>query len=364
MAFDVPIADEGHRIVSIATGFMAAITLVMIGRLSVRVTMLGFVGEDDWIMLLATCTSISMSAVSIVEVQYGGGKHMQDMPPAEFRHGMMLNFINQIIYVIAMALVKISICFFILRLAPTKTYRRLCCATMIFTGLYTILRLIAITLQCQPIAHFWDRSIEGKCVNSSMLIRMADAYSALVIFTDFLLIVFPVPMFWNLKLPGRQKEIICFIMKLGVLASTASIVRMTYNKNYGKIGGDFLWSSTSLTIWSIIEVDIGIITASMPALKPFFKSFIEKTVYSRGSRLSLLHPDQSDSLNAPRVTNDIYANSKHLTDETFNDSEEINFPQAAKMGGITKMTEVRLDVEHLGDEHGLEKRDFSKKFPG
>ncbi|KAL7269264.1 hypothetical protein RUND412_008082 [Rhizina undulata] len=353
-------ANEGPRIVATAGSFIAAITLTMIVRLYVRTKMVGSVGADDWTILLATCISIAMSAVSIVEVQYGAGRHMLAIPPPDFTYGMMLNFITQVLALSAAALVKMSICLFLLRLAIEPLYRRICYGILIFTGAYTIAGTIAMSYQCTPLSHFWDKRVEGNCMSSDSLIAIVYTISVLGIMTDFFLVVLPVPMVWNVKIPKRQKAILCLILGLGAFSSTASIVKMTYNINYGKIGGDFLWDSTYLTIWSILEIDIGIITASMPALKPLFKHVLEKTGYSSGLRrtsLSNSHPLQS--LHTLRVTNDICANAKKNSDSVLNDSEESIFAQASNMGGITKSTEVRLDIEQLGDECSFENKDVS-----
>lgn len=43
-------------------------------------------------------------------------------------------------------------------------------------------------------------------------------------------------------------------------ACAASIVKFTYLPSYGKTG-DFLWDSRNLTIWSVVEGNLGILTA-------------------------------------------------------------------------------------------------------
>jgi len=45
-----------------------------------------------------------------------------------------------------------------------------------------------------------------------------------------------------------------------------------------------LGDSTQLTVWSVGEINVGIVCACMPALKPLFKRFLEKTGLTTGSR--------------------------------------------------------------------------------
>lgn len=51
---------------------------------------------------------------------------------------------------------------------------------------------------------------------------------------------------------------------------------MYYLTGYGKFG-DFLWDASPLTIWSATEVNVAIIAASIPSLKPLFKSILGST---------------------------------------------------------------------------------------
>ncbi len=62
--------------------------------------------------------------VVVVQVMHGAGRHLAYLEPSKAATGLMFNFISQPIYLWAIAFVKISIGFFLLRIAPTKAYRR------------------------------------------------------------------------------------------------------------------------------------------------------------------------------------------------------------------------------------------------
>lgn len=55
---------------------------------------------------------------------------------------------------------------------------------------------------------------------------------------------------------GRQKASLICILGLGIFASAAALVKLTYLTNYGRTG-DWLWDSRNLTIWTVIECNIG-----------------------------------------------------------------------------------------------------------
>jgi hypothetical protein len=64
-------------------------------------------------------------ALIIPEVQSGAGRHKPFINEADFAHGVKLNFITQPLYLFAICSVKISIGFFLLRVAVRKIYRQI-----------------------------------------------------------------------------------------------------------------------------------------------------------------------------------------------------------------------------------------------
>jgi len=109
----------------------------------------------------------------------------------------------------------------------------------------------------------------------------------------------------------------------------------------------------------MIEIDIGILSASIPALKPLFKKVIDRTLYfSTGSRtdgLSQPCGHQLSSVNKPRalrsdaqrgISNDIRGGSAH----TRHYGQKMRQPDTEseeEIFGISKRTDVRVDVETI-----------------
>jgi hypothetical protein len=73
------------------------------------------------------------------------------------------------------------------------------------------------------------------------------------------------------------------ILGLGIFATAAAIVKLSYVSNYGKTG-DWLWDSRNLTIWTVVECNCGIIAGNLPCLKPLFRTVLGSSTYGRGSR--------------------------------------------------------------------------------
>lgn len=89
-------------------------------------------------------------------------------------------------------------------------------------------------------------------------------------------------MLWNLNVHIRTRISLIAILGLGVFVCAAAFVKLGYLVNYGKLG-DWLWDSRNITIWTAVEMNIGIVAGSLPTLRPLFKRFLG-SVYGKGSR--------------------------------------------------------------------------------
>lgn len=89
-------------------------------------------------------------------------------------------------------------------------------------------------------------------------------------------------MLWQVQMNQRQKASIIGILGLGIFATAAALVKVSFLPNYGKTG-DWLWDSRNITIWTVLESNVGIIAGNLPCLKPIFRSVLGST-YGRGSR--------------------------------------------------------------------------------
>lgn len=116
---------------------------------------------------------------------------------------------------------------------------------------------------------------------------------ALVILSDLIFALLPPIMLRGLQINFRVKLALFGITSLGILyglvnsfsiyhatnfvflpsAAIASLVKTSFMYDYGKTG-DFLYDSRNLSVWSVMEMTIGIMAGSFPALKPLFRRFL------------------------------------------------------------------------------------------
>ncbi|KAL1656297.1 hypothetical protein SLS61_000759 [Didymella pomorum] len=202
------------------------------------------------------------------EVYNGMGRHKEavtfDQVVASLKNQAL--YASIIFYNFGLTLTKISILLQYLRIATEKPIRLFCWISIWFTVAVSIEALIAGILQCMPVAKFWDARIPGKCINTAALYY---ANAAINIVQDISLVVLPFFMLRSLIMPRKEKISLMIILGLGGIAAIASICRLhaLYILTHTN---DITWDNPGTAIWSAIELNIGILCASLPTLRAFF----------------------------------------------------------------------------------------------
>ncbi|KAI9675737.1 MAG: hypothetical protein M1817_001104 [Caeruleum heppii] len=330
MATPPPYPDEnqGPRILAVCVTTTVLAFVIVCLRLFTRIKVVRSVGWDDYVILLTMAVSIAGLAVIIPEIQHGGGRHAAYLAPEMMSVGIKLNFITQPIYLWGIALAKISISLFLLRLTPVTGYQRFLWGLITFMLVYTSICFLTINLQCRPISFLWKPTIKAKCFSGPQLRALSYLNVVINILTDLILAFIPIPMLWNVQMSRQTKIALTAIMSIGIFACVAACIKSVYIVNYGKTG-DFLWDSAGLTIWTVTECNLGIIAASLPPTRPLFKAFFDGTFFSRGTQRRHKHSyrmgntARSRSTPLPSPTGAIF----EPTEPLFHDRNESDLPR-------------------------------------
>ncbi|KAE8351516.1 integral membrane family protein [Aspergillus coremiiformis] len=363
----LPDENQGPRILAGTTIPTMFALLTVMARMYVRMFVIRNVGLDDYTMVLTMALSLTGWAIIIPEVIYGAGRHTVYVQDTATK-AMHLNFATQGIYMWSIGLVKVSIGLFLLRFAPRKGYKIFIWAVIVLMLIYTTFCFLTFIFQCKDIRHAWDFSVKTTCFTPSQLLKLGYTNTALNILTDIIFAVLPAFMLRHLQVNRRVKASLVCILGLGIFASAAACVKLSVQSNYGRTG-DFLWDYSSLTIWVVVESNMGIIAGSLPTLKPLFKQALgsydsqSKTPrYTYGSKQYRLHSlsrsrqGQSHPLHSePR--SQIEAEESHKPSRDFptttttttyvgpnssNSSEEYILAPRNAVEGITCTTEVMV----------------------
>jgi hypothetical protein len=191
-------------------------------------------------------------------------------------------------FCVASGLIKISILLFYRRLSTrvvSKTFRLVTWIAIGFIAGYTIALTIAPIVGCQPISAFWDQVDVSKrlqgykyhCFDEGADIFAASVLSAV---QDLATAVLPTFLYWNLRIPLRQKVALFGIFAIGYGCVALSGLRAYFSWRTFYETYDVTWSTWDLLLTSLLELHIGCFCANAPALKVFFKHFFHDKLTS------------------------------------------------------------------------------------
>lgn len=207
---------------------------------------------------------------------------------------------------------------FYLRFFPSNAFRVLTWIGLAVTGATGITFIVGTILQCHPVSYFWDRSIKGgHCIRNA---PWWQSYSAIQIATDVYILVLPIPSLASLSLKLRHKIALIGVFALGGLYAFSShgflsmlipdiacalppssdlphsplqqarIGHVCLPKHFAL--SSLTWSLDDpipATNWSVIEANVGLISACLPSLKPFLDNIV-RTCLGQPPRMTTPNP--------------------------------------------------------------------------
>ena len=247
------------------------ITWISVGlRIWVRAGMIKSFGPDDWTMLGTQLLNTAYLACQLGGLMHGTGRHIEDLDPEKAQTALTVCFtipqaltvqhpanaclqywlFCEIFYVLTTSLLKVSIGYFLLRVATNKLHVWIVRTVMVLTVLFGPILFFVFLFQCKPVSAFWSLDPhDGKCLNSTVLVALVFAISGLNVVADWTFGLLPFWIVKDLQIPVRQKRLVIGLLAFAAVGSTATVVRLPYVLALKESGkgreGDFLCKSKS-----------------------------------------------------------------------------------------------------------------------
>ncbi|KAK8065069.1 hypothetical protein PG997_011816 [Apiospora hydei] len=233
---------------------------------------------DDYFVMLAMICAVIAFIMTLEQLNHGLSYHKWDVLWDEYANGYALYaVIETCFYTLSVGFAKLSILCFYLQLSPEEWFRwstvGLIGAVAVFSITYACVNLFP----CQPVAASWNFNIEGaKCVDTwgGYL-----ALSILNILIDVATLSIPVPILLPLQITVRQKISLIALFGAGAIVCAITIARASIIPSL-KASLDRPWDVAIDYQLAFLEMNIGIVCASVPALKPFFIRYLPSLVSS------------------------------------------------------------------------------------
>ena len=116
-------------------------------------------------------TAVGKGFVS-TEVYYGLGRHRYYVPKEKYTIYMKFNYIDWAQCFVALAVSKISVCLFLLRLSHFNRLRHVLHGLIGFLFVTHLACLLLFLLQCIPVNKAWVEEAPGKCFSKEMIMNI------------------------------------------------------------------------------------------------------------------------------------------------------------------------------------------------
>lgn len=146
-------------------------------------------------------------------------------------------------------------------------------------AMYAIASVVATIFQCSPIPRAFNRQIEGTCINNAQFWYANAGFS---VATDLLILLMPMPLVYQLQIPRIQKIALVIVFALGGFVVITSCLRMT-TINITATSPDTTFDIAS-TMWTIIEMNVAIVCACLPMIRPLIVKIFPKLMPKSSSR--------------------------------------------------------------------------------
>jgi len=339
-----PNMDYGSLIRQTLIAMMVLSLLALCLRFASRWVAKQPIKADDWFIVTGTAFAWGTSIVLVLGTDFGFGKHLLNIKPfsENLRKFLIGLFTLQPLYLCSVAFIKFSIIAFYRRIFRVQSTKMPAYIIVGITIIWLVGLLLAGILSCIPVHGFWDRSVKAKCLPTSNYF-WAIAIPNLA--TDIMLMIFPIPLVWRLRMPISQKIGLIFTFTLGgfiILVSSlhlVTIVAVGHNL-------DITYILVPLGLWNGIECNIGAVLASLPSMVPLLRLAVGQRL--RSVKNSHTVHSGSTSGRMPqwlRSKQDRDSTTFSRLHELESTNEALTYPSAVvtKVTGATELDKMELD---------------------
>ncbi|KAI0140576.1 hypothetical protein BJ166DRAFT_604139 [Pestalotiopsis sp. NC0098] len=261
--------------------FLILCPLLVTTRLWSRLRKGGHMGADDYTILASLGFSVATAILMFLACHFGYGQHGSNLQPDDKAQALKYFVLTQVTYKASINLTKSSILLLYTRIfSNIRWFRWVCICLMITIAMYCAASLVVTIFQCTPVERAWDKDIQGTCIDNGKFWYANGGFS---IATDLLILLLPMPLVYALQIPRVQKAALMLVFTLGIFVVITSCLRLTTLNSQARTPDPTF--DIASTMWTTIEMNVAILCACLPQIRPLIVKFFPKLMaasYSNG----------------------------------------------------------------------------------
>ncbi|KAF2644976.1 hypothetical protein P280DRAFT_466225 [Massarina eburnea CBS 473.64] len=232
----------------------------------------GSMGLDELLTFISLATGFAMNMFDFINVLPLLGKRLfyvvqspDDL--ADLQQFLLYLYVANVVYAFCIGSMKLSIVAFYWKLFAVGRKSKM---ALFFMGGFIIVWALAMAFVgmfgCSPIRGAWRLGSIGtaKCLDTK---KVYIGYAVPNVVTGVMLIAMPMPYVWRLHAPLAQRLFLAGMFALGTFVSVISIIRLTILVRSRGVS-DITYDFRDIYLWSIVEVNVGLICVGLPCLRP------------------------------------------------------------------------------------------------
>ena len=207
----------------------------------------------------------------------GMGRHVSCLPPQSVIAMLEFSAISEGSNVFGIGVVKISVCLGLLRVVERarRDITLFLWSLLVFVAVTHLALAMLFFLHCRPLAALWNPEVHGSCLSTHTTILAGYVGFAVDVVTDLVCAGIPVLVIHRLQMSFRTKIALCVLMGLAVFTAGCAVAKANTMRDV--FADDYTFGFTKPATSAAVEQFLGIIIASVPALRPLLSSFLEES---------------------------------------------------------------------------------------
>lgn len=258
--------------VSATTSVLAVVFLSM--RLYSTLGITRSASYDDGASIVAMM--FSLAYIGLVISTKENARHGWDLPVSALTASYFKIILSEsIIAALGFLFSKVSVLLLLFRLfSPTRNFRYLVYIGIVWATVISLVTLVVAGALCVPWPgeSFSSLTVVERCTHQE---TWAVVQGPLNMLLDFYILYLPIPMVWKLQMGQRRKIGVTAIFMTGFIACIASTLSLAFKIEL-VTSSDTLWNAARVDILNIVELNVAIMVACMPACASFSRFFYTK----------------------------------------------------------------------------------------
>ncbi|KAJ5683484.1 hypothetical protein N7462_006649 [Penicillium macrosclerotiorum] len=264
------LTGKGLRAVAVMWA-MTFISFILVPlRLYTRIYIIKALGLDDHVFNLAWVFLLLYTVFVTVAGVYGFGQSITSLEMDSAVNAVYYEMIGQTFAVLGMAIAKLSLGIFLLRIVVKQWHRISIWISMVSLSVVSVMTAILFWVQRLPSESIYDPRVPGRTVvGITPFSILLGSWCAAV---DFYFALLPWIFIWKLNMKFKEKMSIAISLSLGFVACVCGIIRTI------ELGGlastNYTEDTVSLIIWSAVELAVTLICVGIPTVRPLYRVIV------------------------------------------------------------------------------------------